>query len=182
MIRRFVCLITAALSFVVVFASPAAAHDCSSDADCEQTGGYNGAIAVVGGIAAVAAAAVAAVAKTPEGEETDLSILQLDKNEVDIDDETEGVVTLTGWHVGKDGQPKRVPMTIWIDVPGASGITVTPSNGEGEVVSTIALDENQPPGDDVEQVQLTAHGVWKGKEATETITVRVGGGYRMKIY
>ena len=180
MIRRIACLIAAVLLGIVVVASPAAAHDCSSDADCEQTGGYNGAIAIVGGIAAVAAAAAAAVAKTPEGEETDMSILQLDKNDVEVDGEKNDVVTLTGWHVGKDGQHTRVPMTIWIEVPALSGVVVDPEQGEGQLVATISLDEENPT--DAETVELTAHGIWKGKEATETITVRLGGDLELRLY
>ncbi len=178
--RRLTCLIAAVLFCVVVVASPAAAHDCSSDADCEQTGGYNGAIAVVGGIAAVAAAAAAAVAKTPEGKETDLSILQLDANEFDVDGETPATVTLTGWHVGQDNQQQRVPMTIWITVPAGSGVIVEPEQGEGQLVATIRLDADNPS--EAEQAVLTAHGVWKGKEATETITVRLGGDLELRLY
>jgi hypothetical protein len=180
-IARVVALILAPFVGVLVLtATPAAAHDCSSDADCEQTGGYNGAIAVVGGIAAVAAAAAAAVAKTPKGEETDLAILQLDANEFDVDAENSAIVTLTGWNVGGDGQPVRVPMDIWITVPPACGVVVNPDQGTGELVATISLDADNPT--DAEQVELTASGVWKGKQATESITVRLGGDLELKLY
>jgi hypothetical protein len=164
----------------LLLAAPASAHDCSSDADCEQTGGYNGAIAVIGGIAAVAAAAAAAVAKTPKGEETDLAILQVDENEFDVDADNPAIVTLTGWNVGADGQPVRVPMDIWITVPPNCGVVVSPDQGTGELVATIAADVDNPT--DEEQVELTANGVWKGKQATETITVRLGGDLELKLY
>jgi hypothetical protein len=168
-----------AIALVVVGAPPASAHDCSSDSDCEQTGGYNGAIAIVGGVAAVLAAAAAAAARTPKGEETDLSILQLDVNKVDIDAEHDAKVTLTGWHVGEDGQPKRVPMTIWIEGHEGSGVLVVPAQAEGELIATISIDAAAPT--DAEEVQLTANGVWKGKQATETITVRVGGDLELRL-
>jgi hypothetical protein len=168
------------VAFVVFGATPAYAHDCSSDSDCEQTGGYNGAIAIVGGVAAVLAAAAAAATRTPKGEETDLAILQLDVNDVEIDSENSATVTLTGWHVGEDGQPTRVPMTIWIDVPTGAGVLVVPEQAEGELVATISVDAAHPS--DAEQVELTANGVWKGKQATETITVRLGGDLELRLY
>jgi hypothetical protein len=175
--RRVALIVAGVVGALVLTAAPAAAHDCSSDADCEQTGGYNGAIAVVGGIAAVAAAAAAAVAKTPKGEKTDLAILQVDKDEIDIDVEHPDVVTLTGWNVESDGdplsvaRPERVAMEIWITVPPPGGVLVQPDQGTGELIATISVDQNNPT--DAEQIELVAHGVWKGKEATKTITVRL---------
>lgn len=177
---RLAVLFVSAVALVVAVAGPAYAHDCSSDADCEQTGGYNGAIALVGGVAAVAAAAAAAAAHTPKDEDTDLSILQLDVNKLDVDGTTPGIVTLTGWHAGNDGEPKRVPMTIWIDGHANGGVLVQPDQGEGQLVATITVDENNPG--DADQVLLTAHGVWKGNEATETITVRLGGDLELRLY
>jgi hypothetical protein len=184
--RRIALIVVAIAGVLVLTAAPAAAHDCSSDADCEQTGGYNGAIAVVGGIAAVAAAAAAAVAKTPKGEKTDLAILQVDQNEFDIDAENPAGVTLTGWNVESDGdplsiaRPERVAMDIWITVPPLSGVLVEPDQGTGELVATISVDQDNPT--DAEQIELIAHGVWKGKEATETITVRLGGDLELRLY
>jgi hypothetical protein len=46
---RAASLMPAVLWFFFLGASVAAAHDCSSPLDCEQTGGYNGAIALAGG-------------------------------------------------------------------------------------------------------------------------------------
>ena len=210
--RRLLFLLAVAVtawSAMMLVAPPASAHDCSSDSDCEQTGGYNGAIAVVGGIAAVAAAVVAAAAKMPkpsggagvggapggadggpdggaagggpkDEEEMDLSILQVDTDKVSVDEETSAVVTLTGWHAGKDQQPVRVPMSIGIAVPPGCGLTVTPDQGEGQLIATIAVDTANPPQED--QVELTATGTWKGKDASQTITVSVGGDYELKLY
>ncbi len=180
MTRRIGLLVAGILGLLLFSAAPAAAHDCSSDGDCEQTGGYNGAIAVVGGAAAVAAVAAAAVARTPKDKETDLAILQLDANEFDIDSETPAVVTLTGWHVGNDGNAVRVPMTIWISGAGGSGVTVVPDQGEGTLVATISVDAANPT--DADEITLTAHGVWKGNEATETITIRLGGDLELRIF
>ena len=182
------CLVLATVGLIFATAVPASADNCSSDIDCEQTGGYNGAIAVVGGIAAVAAAAVAAAtaaaAATGSGkngdEEPDLAILQLDVNELDVDARNSATVTMTGWHVGKSGQPQRVPMTIWISAPPGCGLLIEPDQGEGQLVAVVRLDESSPT--DAEQVALTAHGVWKGKEATEMITVRLGGDLELRLY
>jgi hypothetical protein len=159
---------------------PATADDCSSDLDCEQTGGYNGIIAVVGGTAAVMAAAAAAVAATPREEETDLAIVQVSRDHLEVAPGEPAEVTVTGWHVGKSGSPVRVGMPVRIDAPPGSGITVTPEAGTGELVASIAVDEAAlPPG--TEQVLLTAQGTWKGKEATATVTVRVTGGYHLRL-
>jgi hypothetical protein len=180
MMRRLAVVLAAAFAVLVLTPATASAHDCSSDADCEQTGGYNGAIAVVGGVAAVLAAAAAAATRTPKGEETDLAILQLDVNDVEVGPDNPATVTLTGWHVGSDGQPARVPMTIWIDAPAGCGVTVVPEQGEGLLVATISLDPQSPT--DADRIELLAHGVWKGKEATETITVRLGGDLELHLY
>ena len=179
LIVRLVFVLCGGLCLVVLSADAAAAHDCSSDADCEQTGGYNGAIAVIGGVAAVAAAAVAAAAHTPPGEKTDLAILQVDSDTVDIDAEHNAQVTLTGWHAGDGGKLTRVAMSIWIDPAPGGGIVVEPAQGESQLVATIRLDETNPT--DASEAELLAHGVWDGKEATQMITVRLGGSYELRL-
>ena len=158
-------------------------------------GGGNGIIVVVGGIAAVAGAAALAVkSRKPKGEsvpaaatasavpqtaDLDLAILQLDAKEFDINDASPAKVTLTGWNVGTDGVPTRVPMTIWITAPAGCGVLVVPDHGEGELIATISVDAEQPSTTD--QIELTATGVWKGKQISETITVRLGS-LELRLY
>jgi hypothetical protein len=178
---RLVLVGAFAIAALAVAAAPALADNCSGDADCEQTGGYNGIIAVVGGFAAVAAAAAAAVAATPEGEETDRAIVQVSDARVDIAVDKPGRLTVTGWHVGKSGTPTRVGMPLSIEVPPACGVTVTPTVATGELVATVAVDE-ATLSPETEEVTLTARGSWKGKEASATVTVRIGGDYELRLY
>ena len=183
MSRRRRLLVVAFLAAAVVLGTggTAAADDCSSDLDCEQTGGYNGIIAVVGGTAAVMAAAAAAVAATPKEEETDLAIVQVSRDVVDVAPGEPAEVTITGWHVGKSGSPVRVAMPVSLEAPPGSGITATPGSDTGELISSIAVDEaTLPPG--TERVLLTARGTWKGKEASATVTVRIIEGYHLRLF
>lgn len=165
---------------LALFTGVAGADNCSSPGDCEETGGYNGAIAVVGGAAAVAAAAAAAIAKTPEGEETDLAIVQVSTDRVDIEIGKPADVTLTGWHVGADQQLKRVGMALWIEFPPAAGIKVEPASGTGEMTASVSVDEATLP-DDTTEVDITAWGDWNGKRASETVTVHIGGELELKL-
>lgn len=180
LLLRLVVGTAALIAGMVVFSGVAAADNCSSPGDCEETGGYNGAIAVVGGAAAVAAAAAAAIANTPEGEETDLAIVQVSTDTLDIDPETPGQLTLTGWHVGDDRQLRRVPMSLWIEVPPAMGVAVEPASGTGELVANVRVDEStlRP---DVQQVELVAWGDHNGKRASETVTVNLGGDLELRL-
>ena len=177
--RLLVVTVLAAASMAIGHGS-AVADDCSSDLDCEQTGGYNGIIAVVGGTAAVMAAAAAAVAATPKEEDTDLAIVQVSRDTLDVAPSEPAELTITGWHVGRSGSPVRVAMPVTIDVPPASGVTATPAAGTGELVASIAVDEAALPAG-TEQVVLTARGTWKGKEASATVTVRITGGYHLRL-
>ena len=178
--RRVLVVALLAGAALVLGHGSALADDCSSDLDCEQTGGYNGIIAVVGGTAAVMAAAAAAVAATPKEEETDLAIVQVSRDTLDVAPGEPAELTITGWHVGKSGSPVRVAMPLTIDVPLASGVTATPGAGTGELIASVAVDEaTLPPG--TEQVLLTARGTWKGKEASATVTVRITGGYHLRL-
>lgn len=166
------------LSFLLLgAASPAAADDCSSPADCEETAGYIGVIAVVGGVAAVAAAAAAAVSNTPEGEETDMGIVQVNPAEIEVSAEHEGRVIVTAWHVGADGVPKRAGFPLSIEVTGGAPLSVTPSEGEGQLVATVRL-TGEPT---VETAVLVCRGIYKG-EATANVTVRFGDEYELEVY
>jgi hypothetical protein len=155
----------------------------SSTAAPQDDGGGNG-IVVVGGVGLVALAAAAAAVKaknkkkeaavaatttTAPRVEDEVAILQLDAKDFDISASPK-VVTLTGWSADTEGRLSRVPMTIWITVPPGKGVSVTPAQGDGELVATIAVDEEHPG--DAALVELVANGVWKGKQMTETITVR----------
>lgn len=184
-------------------ARPAAADNCSSPGDCQETGGYNGIIAVVGGIAAVVAAAAAVAARSggddePAGDDpgqpeqpmdqTDLAILQVSADRVEVDDTNDGQVTLTGWHAGPGGALERIDMPIRVDLPPDSGLTVDPTEGTGEVVVDIAVDENADAtaegagGDqDEREVTLAASGSWNGQTVTQTITVVVRKRYDVVI-
>jgi hypothetical protein len=164
--------------FLLLTASPAHAHDCSSPLDCEQTGGYNGIIAVVGGIAAVAAAAAAAAAATPAGEKTDLAIVQVSTDHIEVLPDQPGRVTMTGWHVGEGGRTTRVPMDLRIDVPPGTGLRVAPLSGVGEIVVEISVEEYT----DTREFQLQAVGTWEGKSANATVHVVIGGEYGLKLY
>jgi hypothetical protein len=54
--RRYAPLIAAVVIFgLQIGAMVALGHDCSSQSDCEETSGYNGAIALIGGIIAIIA-------------------------------------------------------------------------------------------------------------------------------
>lgn len=158
-------------------AAPAAADDCSSPADCEETAGYIGVIAVVGGIAAVAAAAAAAVSRTPEGEETDVGIVQVNPAEIEVTAETAGQVVVTAWHVGADGVPTRAGFPLSIEVAGGAPLSATPSEGEGQLVATVRL-TGQPTS---ETAVLVCRGIYKG-EATANVTVRFGDAYELEVY
>ena len=157
-------------------------------------GGDNTAIVVVGGIALVAAAALAAskAAKkkaasngaaaptdAPTGQ-LDMAILQIDAKQFDIDSTNPATVTLTGWNVGDDGVPVHVPMTIWITAPPLCGVLVVPDQADGQLIAVLSVDPTtQSPQTEVE---LVASGVWKGKQVSETITVRLGGDLELRLY
>lgn len=180
-LRRALVIVVLAFAALVAWSGPAAADNCSSPGDCEETGGYNGIIAVVGGAAAVAAAAAAAVAHTPEGEETDLAIVQVSVDTLDIAVDEPAELTLTGWHVGADGQLKQVGMALWIEVPPACGVKVTPAEGTGQLTATVEVDEDTLP-DEPQPVELQAKGNWDGKEAGATVIVNIGGDYELRLY
>ena len=178
---RLLCsaiLLGCALAPVITLTAPAAAHDCSSPLDCEETGGYNGIIAVVGGLAAVTAAAAAAVAATPEGEETDLAIVQVSASELDVEPDQPAQLTLTGWHVGEEGRTTQVAMPLTITVPPDCGLTVTPTTGTGTLVATIEVEELR----EETEVDLEVQGTWKGKTARETVHVTIGGQYGLRLF
>jgi hypothetical protein len=169
------------LALCVAAAGPAAADDCSGPADCEQTGGYNGIIAVVGGIGAVAAAAAAAADATPEGEETDLAIVQVSESSFTVDPENPAQLTLTGWNAGDGGKLERVAMSLSIDVPPSCGLTVEPTDGTGEMTATLTFDESTFDPDNP-QVMLTVHGSWDGKETTVDVTVDLAAGSKLRLW
>jgi hypothetical protein len=151
-------------------------------------------LVIVGGVGLVAAAAAAAIATKNKNKDKrvvapdsaaakvddDLAILQLDANRFDIDARNPARVTLTGWSASTDGPLMRVPMLLWINVPPGAGVTVEPVQGEGELVATIAVDGDNPS--DAELVELVANGVWKGRQMTETITVRLGSDLELRLY
>jgi hypothetical protein len=180
-LRRALLVGIVAFGVVVAWSGTAAADNCSSPGDCEETGGYNGIIAVVGGAAAVAAAAAAAIASTPEGEETDLAIVQVSVDTLDIAVDEPGELTLTGWHVGADGNLERVGMALWVEVPPASGVRVTPTEGSGELTVSVEVDEETMP-EEPAPVELQAKGSWDGKEAGATVIVNLGGDYELRLY
>ncbi|MCP4961062.1 MAG: hypothetical protein GY925_17580 [Actinomycetia bacterium] len=163
---------------VVSWADSAAAHDCSSPADCEETGGYNGIIAVVGGGAAVAAAAAAAVAATPAGEETDLAIVQVSSNLIEVEPDKPAEFTLTGWHVGAEGKTTQVAMPFNITVPPDSGLLVVPLTGTGTLVVTVSVEELG----EITEFDLIVQGSWKNGTASETVHVIVGGEYGLRLF
>lgn len=166
------------IGFLIWAAPTAVAHDCSSPEDCEQTGGYNGIIAIVGGLGAVAAAAAAAASATPEGKKTDLAIVQVSTDYVEVRPDAPGRVTMTGWHVGEGGRTKRVPMDLRIDVPPGTGLLVTPLSGVGEIVVEISVEEYT----ETREFQLQAVGTWEGKSANATVRVVIGGEYDLRLY
>ena len=158
-----------ALGLIFALASPAAADNCSSPGDCEQTGGYNGVIAVVGGIAAVAAAAAAVAARTPDGADADVGIVQVSDDRIDVTVSQDGEVTLTGWHAGSGGTYEQVDMPLRIEVPPGCGLVAEPTDGVGELVVRVSLTESS----EEKEVTITASGDWQGQTATAEITVVV---------
>lgn len=163
--------------FLIFTAPTAVAHDCSSPEDCEQTGGYNGIIAIVGGIGAVLAAAAAAAAATPVGKKTDLAIVQVSTDYVEVRPDQPGRVTMTGWHVGEGGRMKRIPMDLRLEVPPGTGLRVVPQSGVGEMVVEISVEEYT----ETIEFQLRAVGTWEGKSASATVRVAIGGEYELRI-
>jgi len=176
-LRRLVFVLLAGGALAVGSASAAIADNCSGPGDCEETAGYNGVIAVVGGIAAVAAAAAAAVQNTPPGEKTDMGIVQVNPGEIEVSGDQDGQVIVTAWHVGETGVPKRAGFPLSIEVVGGAPLSVTPAQGEGQIVATISL-VGEPTTD---IATLICRGIYKG-EASATVTVRLGGGYELEIY
>ena len=65
--RRALVVTVASLALWVGLAGVAAAHDCSSPRDCEQTAGYNAGIARTGGIVAVGAGLIGVYVGTSAG-------------------------------------------------------------------------------------------------------------------
>ena len=154
-------------------------------------GGDNTAIVVVGGIGLVAAAALAASkakkAKTAAAdgataptEKLDMAILQIDAKEFDVDPANPATVTLTGWNVGDDGVPVHVPMTIWITAAPGCGVQVVPDQADGQLIAVLSVDPTAQSAQS--EVELVASGVWKGKQVSETITVRLGGDLELRLY
>jgi hypothetical protein len=173
---------------VGVGAGVAAADNCSGPADCEQTGGYNTMIAVVGGVGAVIAAVHTALQGKKEGgegedgengEDGGLAIVQVSVDKVELGDEPVQV-TLTGWNADQKGQLTQVPMPLSLDVPWGSGVSVTPIQGTGTLVASFSASETGPP-EGTESVVVTARGDWEGKSATQEITVTFGGEYRLEL-
>jgi hypothetical protein len=113
--------------------------------------------AVVGGVAAAAAA----IASTPEGEETDLAIVQVSVDTIDIEDRS------------RRGCGSRVPP--------ASGVKVTSTEGTGQLTATVEVDEDSLP-EDPQPVELGAKGRWEGKDAGATVTVQIGGDNELRLY
>jgi hypothetical protein len=165
------------LAIAVASADVVAADNCSSPGDCEETAGYNGVIAVVGGIAAVAAAAAAAVQHTPPGETTDVGIVQVNPGEIEVSADRNGQVIVTAWHVGESGVPTRAGFPLSIEVVGDAPLAVAPAQGEGQIIATVSL-VGEPATD---TATLICRGVYKG-EASASVTVRIGGSYELEIY
>ncbi len=65
--RRALVVTVTSLALWVGLAGVAAAHDCSSPRDCEQTAGYNAVIALTGGIVAVGAGLIGVYVGTSAG-------------------------------------------------------------------------------------------------------------------
>ena len=65
--RRALLVIVATSGISLALAGAAAAHDCSSPKDCEQTAGYNAVIALTGGVVAVGAGLVGVYVGTTAG-------------------------------------------------------------------------------------------------------------------
>ncbi|MEY2590676.1 MAG: hypothetical protein QOJ67_2660 [Acidimicrobiaceae bacterium] len=191
-LSRFVAAVLIALWFNVgVGSGIAAADNCSGPADCEQTGGYNTMIAVVGGAGAVIAAVHTALQSKKDGEAglggedgeqgegSGLAIVQVSVDRVELGDQPVQV-TLTGWNADEKGQVTQVPMPLSLDVPWGSGVSVTPIQGTGTLVASFTASETGPP-EGTESVVVTARGDWEGKSATQPITVTFGDEYRLEL-
>jgi hypothetical protein len=176
-LRRLLLVLVLGGGLAIGTAGVALADNCSGPGDCEETAGYNGVIAVVGGIAAVAAAAAAAVQHTPPGEKTDLGIVQVNPGEIEVGTDQDGQVIVTAWHVGETGVPKRAGFPLSIEVVGGAPLSVTPAQGDGQIVATVRL-VGEPTTD---TATLICRGIYKG-EASANVTVRLEGGYELEIY
>lgn len=176
-LRRLLFVLVCGGALAIGTAGVAVADNCSGPGDCEETAGYNGVIAVVGGIAAVAAAAAAAVQRTPPGEKTDVGIVQVNPGEIEVNPDQDGQVMVTAWHVGESGVPKRAGFPLSIEVVGGAPLSVTPAQGDGQIIATVRL-IGEPTTD---TATLICRGIYKG-EASANVTVRLGGGYELEIY
>ncbi len=65
--RRAIVVAVAVIGMSIALAGVAAAHDCSSPRDCEQTAGYNAVIAITGGVLAVGAGLIGTYVGTSAG-------------------------------------------------------------------------------------------------------------------
>ena len=164
-------------ALLLATAVPAAADNCSSPGDCEETAGYTAMIAVVGGIAAVVAAAAALVANAPEGEKVDAGIVQVDTDRVTVTAEEDARLHATAWRVDETGIPKRAGFPLSIEVPAGAPISVTPTSGAGQLLATIHLVEEPQ----VDEIVITVVGTYKG-EVRVPVTVRLGGGLELEIF
>jgi hypothetical protein len=184
-LRRLLVVGALALGLGVAGAAPAAADNCSGPDDCEQTGGYNGAIAVVGGVAAVAAAAAAAANAgngdaDGDSEEDELAIVQVSEDEIDVFFDEPAQLELTGWNA-KGGKIERVAMDLWIDVPPDSGLLVTPEQGTGQLIAQLTLDEATYDPERLE-VLIVANGSWEGKQASQDVIVYLWGDDELHLW
>jgi len=65
------------------------AHDCSSPGDCEETAGYNAAVAIVGGVVALGAGIIGAGITTPTDEYIENEEEEYEEKEEDYDEKEE---------------------------------------------------------------------------------------------
>ncbi len=137
---------------------------------------------VVGGTAAVAAAAATLVArakknkkigkeegdKPDDPEETVGYVLQLSAERVEVSPEEQAILQITAWRVDSTGAYQEAgEVTLEIQVPSDSGLTLVPLTGQGRMECRISQTGNPPAG----PVVLTIIGTAPEGETRASVTV-----------
>jgi len=164
---------------LVFVAAPAFADDCGNPSDCEETGGFIGITAVVGGVGAVAAAAAAALANADAepGEELEFAIVQVSTDRVEVAKDLPGTFDVTAWIATEAGQRRAPEIPLTVHVPPMPGLTVSPAVGSGEMHVEVAVDETAENG----EVPVVVSGEYKGRRAQQTVTIVIGGEYVLEV-
>ncbi|MEI6513616.1 MAG: hypothetical protein WCO51_10130 [bacterium] len=139
---------------------------------------------IVGGMAAVAAAAAAInnlrnkqkPSSKNQSDQPKNYILQLNRDQVELNTGQTAQVTATAWRVDASGNPIPAPEAM-IRVEAPIGLIVNPIAGQGSLQMQISSEQTLQPGKKV--LNITAEAA--GAITSGTVTVEIQGGYEMKF-